>query len=194
MARDLCVRRIVTAAKIFALIGLLLFLFSLCSCSSSRSVMTESAATDSMAALVTAKDSVGSDLEIRTSASRYLDISDLQILFYPPADIQTPISTIDSVADEYPAVRTPKKPKILYPALLNIGRLSAGIASDTARKESTDSVGSKLSDLKHDYVVNESAKRIRDPSAAHWQTFVVVVFILLVLSYSAYMIYRYRHH
>lgn len=179
----ICIRWIIASAKVAVLFGLLFFLLSFCSCSSSRPVMTETAATESMTSLETAKDSVGANLELQASGSRYLDISDLQILFYPQA-----LTPTDSLPD--PSVlRSPLSAKP-QPALLNIGRLSAGSSADAALKETNDSVGSTTSDLKHDQSTTDSEKRIRDPTATRWQVAVVLVFVLLVISYTGFMLYR----
>lgn len=186
----LCIRWIIATAKVAVLFGLLLFLLSFCSCSSSRPVMTETAATESITSLETAKDSVGSSLEIQTSASGYLDISDLQIIFYPPADIRSPVLSLDSVTDDPPAVQTPKKPQILYPALLNIGRLSTGSSANTELKESSDSVGSSTSDLKHDESTTDSEKRIQDPTKPSWPVMLTLFMALLIIIYTGFMIYR----
>ncbi|MDE6022632.1 MAG: hypothetical protein K2G13_03925, partial [Muribaculaceae bacterium] len=91
--------------KVAAAVCIASLILSLCSCRTSRPVMTETAATDSLSALETAQDSVGSRLEMETSNSGYLDISDLQIIFYPPAAVQSPIATVDSVTDEPPTVQ-----------------------------------------------------------------------------------------
>lgn len=187
---DICIRWIIATSKIAVLFGLLLFLLSFCSCSSSRTVMTETAASESISAIETAKDSVGSNLEMQTSASGYLDISDLQIIFYPPAATQTTVSPVDSVADEPPAVRTPQKPQILYPALLNIGRLSAGSSANTALKASTDSVGSSTSDLKHDESTKDSEKRIRDPTKPSWPVMLSLFIALIIIVYTGFMLYQ----
>ena len=164
----------------------------LISCSSSRTVMTESAATESLSALDTAKDSVGSDLEIQTSASGYLDISDLSIIFYPPADIKSQVSPVDSVADEPPAVRSPQKPQILYPALLNIGRLSAGSSADAALRASNDSVGSSTSDLRHDESTKHSVQRIRDPTKPSWPVMLSLFIALIIIVYTGLMLYKFN--
>lgn len=186
----ICIRWIIASAKVAVLFGLLLFLLSFCSCSSSRPVMTETAAIESITSLETEKDSVGSSLEIQTSASGYLDISDLQIIFYPPVDIQSPVPPLDSVTDEPPAVQTPKKPQILYPALLNIGRLSTGSSANTELKESSDSVGLRTSDLKHDESTTDSEKRIRDPTKPSWPVMLSLFMALLIIIYTGFMLYR----
>ena len=187
---DICIRWIIATSKVAVLFGLLLFLLSFCSCSSSKSVMTETAATESMSAIETAKDSVGSNLEMQTSASGYLDISDLQIIFYPPADIKSQVSPVDSVPDEHPAVKTPQKPKILYPALLNIGRLSAGNFTNSALKASKDSVGSKASDINHEQSDKNTEKRIRDPTKPSWPVLVSLFIALIIIVYTGFMLYQ----
>ena len=171
-------------------IGIVTLINILFSCSSSRNVMTETAAAESLSALETVKDSVGSDLEMQTSASGYLDISDLQIIFYPPADVQSPVSPVDSVADEPPAVRTPQKPQILYPALLNIGRLSAGSSADAALKASNDSVGSKASDISHEQSDKDTVQRIRDPTKPSWPVLLSLFIALIIIVYTGFMLYQ----
>lgn len=184
--------RLKTAAfvlKVFLTVCLAFLLLSMCSCSSSRPVMTETAATESMSAIETAKDSVSSDLEIQTSASGYLDISDLQIFFYPPTDVQTPVSPTDSAPDEPPAVKTPQKPQILYPALLNIGRLSTGNTTDSAFKASKDSVGSKDSDISHEQSNKDTVQRIRDPTKPSWPVMLSLFMALIIIIYTGFMLY-----
>ena len=188
---DICIRWIITTSKVAVLFGLLLFLLSFCSCSSSRTVMTETAATESMAAIETAKDSVGSNLEIQKSASGYLDISELQIIFYPPVAIQSPIASVDSVAD----LSTTSKPHNsttprLYPALLNIGRLSAGssaytkLAAEDSRLKTEDSI------IKHDESTKDSEKRIRDPTKPSWPVLLSLFIALLIIIYTGFMLYK----
>lgn len=185
---DIGIRWIIATSKIAILFGLLLFLLSFCSCSSSRTVMTETAASESISAIETAKDSVGSNLEMQTSASGYLDISDLQIIFYPPAPVNTQDSPLDSVRD-LSALRPTLSTKP-YPALLNIGRLSAGSSANTALKASTDSVGSSTSDLKHDVSTKDSEKRIRDPTKPSWPVMLLLFTALIIIIYTGFMLYQ----
>ncbi|MDE6022370.1 MAG: hypothetical protein K2G13_02595, partial [Muribaculaceae bacterium] len=129
-------------------------------------------------------------LEMETSNSGYLDISDLQIIFYPPAAIQSPIATVDSVTVEPPTVQVPKKPQILYPALLNIGRLSAGNTADATLKTSNVSVSSKASDIIHEQSNKDTEKRIRDPTKPSWPIILSLGVALVIILYTGYLLYR----
>ncbi len=176
--------------KIFIFFLLAFFALALISCSSSKSVSSETAATESMTALEIAKDSVHSNLDLQTSTSGYLEISDLSILFYPPSEILTPPVPEDSVADNPLVLPSTQKPKILYPALLNIGRLSAGSASNTMLKESNDSVGLKASDISQDQSTKDSEQRIRDPTKPSWPVMLSLFIALLIIIYTGFMLYR----
>ena len=179
---NICIRWIIATSKIAVLFGLLLFLLSFCACSSSRTVMTETAATESMTALETAKDSVGSNLEMQASASGYLDITDLQIIFYPPESLKS-----DTLKTRQPENLKTQKP---YPALLNIGRLSAGSSANTALKASSDSVGSSTSELKHDESTKDSEKRIRNPTKPSWPVMLSLFIALIIIIYTGFMLYQ----
>ncbi len=180
-------RILIFALKVAIAVGIVFLLISLFSCSSSRPMATETAVTESMTDLETATDSVNSNLELQTSTSGYLEISDLSILFYPPSDIQPSPVPEDSVA---PEPQAPQKPKILYPALLNIGRLSTGSVSNTALQASNDSVGSKASDISHDQSAKDSVQRIRDPTKPSWPVILSLFMALLIIIYTGFMLYR----
>lgn len=170
------------AVQIAIIVGIVLLIISMCSCSSSKTVMTETAAAESMAALETAKDSVGSNLEMQTSASGYLDISDLQIIFYPPTQVE--------ISDSMTKPKTMTTPKTPIPAILNIGRLSAGNATDTALKASKDSIGSKASGISHELSDKATEKRIRDPTKPSWPVLLSLLIALIIIIYTGFMLYQ----
>ena len=178
----LALKTFVFAVKVAVAVLVAILILGMCSCSSTRTAMTETAATESMAALETATDSVGSNLEMQTSASGYLDISDLQIIFYPPNQVE--IS--DSMTTTKPMTTT----KTPIPAMLNIGRLSAGSFANTALKASTDSVSSSTSDLKHDESTKDSEKRIRDPTRPSWPVILSLFIALIIIIYTGFMLYQ----
>ncbi len=181
---------IAIAFQVAVLAGILWLIMNLCSCSSSRPVVTETAATESTSALETTRDSIGSDKELQTSTSGYLEISDLSILFYPPSDIQPAAVPEDTMARDPLELNMPQRPKILYPALLNIGLLSAGNASNTALKESNDSVGSKTAEFSHDQSTKDSEQRIRDPTPCRWPVFLVLGCALVMIIFTGWKLYR----
>ena len=168
---------------------LIILLCGLCSCRASRPVMTETAATEHIARLETAKDSIGSNQEIKTSSSGYLDISDLQIIFFPPVpdipDVSPTVIPIDSMPDI--SSRPVSRP---HPAIINIGHIAAGSASDTTVTQSKDSVGSKSADLKHDVSVANSEKRIRDPTSTRWPVILILGAALVMIVFPVYRLYH----
>lgn len=181
------------AIKVAVVVCIACLIFALCSCRTSRPVMTETAAADSFSVLDSAKDSVRSELNIAASGSGYIDISDLSIIFYPAAAVQIPVSPVDSVADEPPKFRTPQSPQspqILYPALLNIGHLSAGNTTDATLKASKDSVGSNVSDISHEQSNKDTAQRIRDPTKSSWPIILSLCVALVIILYTGYLLYR----
>lgn len=164
------------------ILGIMLFLFSLCSCSSSRSAVTETVISDSETVVHRARDSISSALTLQADDSRYLDISDMQILFYPPEEISVP----DSMTT--PAKKTtPVRP---YPMLINIGSLSSGNASKTTLSLSKDSVVAKTADITHEQSIQDSEQRIRDPTPCRWPVFLVLGCAFAMMIFTGYSLYR----
>lgn len=182
---DICIRWIIATAKVAVLFGLLLFLLSFCSCSSSRPVMTETAATESITSLETANDSVGSSLEIQTSASGYLDISDLQIIFYPP--VITPPDSLPDLSALRPSLSANP-----HPAAITIGHITAGKTNEANLHETKDSVVSHSLDSTRVESHNESIQhsRSRDPTSCRWPVLLVLGFALVMIVFTGYKLYR----
>lgn len=170
--------------KVFALIfGIIFLLFLSCSCSSSRPVVTEKAVSDSETIFHKARDSISSDLSLQSASSGYLDISDLQILFYPPA-----LTPHDSLPD---LTANP------HPAAINIGHISAGKKNDTKLHETKDSVVSdRLDTARRSESHNESIQnsRSRDPTSCRWPVLLVLGFALVMIVFTGYRLYRSENH
>ncbi len=173
---------IVFAIQVAVLMGLVWLCMNLCSCSSSRPVATETVATESVSTHEIYRDSISSDLALQADDSRYLDISDMQILFYPPEEISVPDSMTSPTT-----MKTPIRP---YPLLINIGSLSSGNASKTTLAVSKDSVGSKTADLSYKQSVQDSEQRIRDPTKPSWPVMLSLFMALLIIIYTGFMLYR----
>ncbi len=160
----------------------LALLLSLCSCRASHPVMTETAATESVAALETAKDSVGSGLELTTSKSGYLDISDLTITFLPPDSTAT--DTITTGNSVNPISVRP------YPAVVKIGRLSAGSVTDASLKQTADSVGNHSAAIKNEVTATNSEIRIRNPTSTRWPVIIILGCAVAMIAFTVYRLYR----
>ena len=154
---------------------------SLCSCSSTRTVSTESVVTDSLSVTAESRDSVGSRLELETSGSGYLDIRDLKITFYPP------VALPDIVPDSVSPLPPSSKP---HPATLTIGQLTAGKTSDTKLKnENTVSSNHYLSeDSRSGTDVRES--RSRDPTPCRWPVLHVLSMAVAMVIFTGYHLWR----
>lgn len=161
--------------------GIVCLVLSLCGCSSSRSMATESVVTDSLSVTAESRDSVGSRLELETSGSGYLDIRDMTITFYPP------VASPDNVPDSVSPLPPSTKP---HPATLTIGQLTAGKTSDTKLKdENTVSSNHYLSENSRSGTdVRES--RSRDPTPCRWPVLLVLSMTIVMVIFTGYHLWR----
>ncbi len=176
---------IVFACQVAVFLGLVWLIMNLWSCSSSRQLATETLATESVYTHEIYRDSISSALALQADDSRYLDISDMQILFYPPEEISIPDSMTTPTT-----MKTPTTPIRTYPMLINIGSLSSGNASKTTLAVSKDSVGSKTADISHEQSVQDSEQRIRDPTKPSWPVMLSLFMALIIIIYTGFMLYR----
>ena len=152
---------------------------SLCSCSSTRTVSTESVVTDSISVTAESRDSVGSRLELETSGSGYLDIRDLTITFYPP------VALPDNVPDSVSPLPPSSKP---HPATLTIGQLTAGKTSDTKLNEENTVLSDRVAESRTGTAVRES--RSRDPTPCRWPVLLVLSMAVAMVIFTGYHLWR----
>lgn len=176
---DIGIRWLIAAAKVAVLFGLLLFLLSFCSCSSARKAESVSISSSDTVTMVSGRvDSVSSGSAESSWYSQILKITGLEIVFPDPGKRPVP-DTMDMVD---PA---PRK----SPSKIRIDALELDSSSGSEKSEHMDSVSSESKSGKAVSDKKTSETKIRSPTATKWQAVIVLVFVLLLIAYTACNLY-----